>query len=175
MLEDQDMKDLATTFSCLPATTCISFRISRTKRLIGIIHWVQDHESVSLTTSIAVGTKKLDMRDAHSKVLECENSRSYVANQAKAAQAGVDPGELESDKRFYGWDDKRDNFLSTIPRNNGVPLSHVIRSDSTPEHQLETPCSTFSTSRLDMPLTLVQLALVIRGKCISYLFTISDP
>ena len=44
VLEEQDIKDLASTFSRMPATSRISFGIARTKRLIRMMHWVQDHE-----------------------------------------------------------------------------------------------------------------------------------
>ena len=70
VLEEQDIKDLASTFSRMPATSRISFGIARTKRLIGMMHWVQDHERVSLTASVAVGTVQLEIRDAWSKALE---------------------------------------------------------------------------------------------------------
>ena len=143
VLEEQDIKDLASTFSRMPATSRISFGIARTKRLIGMMHWVQDHERVSLTASIAVGIGQPEMRDAWSKALERANSRSAVAKQAKATQAGADPGELKSDKGFYDWDDKWENYLSTIPGQNGVPLSYVVRVDSTPEYQPETPYVSF--------------------------------
>ena len=105
-LEDQATKDLATTFNFLSATTHISCGISRTKRLIRMMHWVQDHECVSPTDSVAVGTTQLEMLDAWSKALERANSRSAAAKKAKAAQVEAHPGELTSDKGFYNWDSK---------------------------------------------------------------------
>ena len=69
MLEEQDIKDLVTTFSCFSASSRISFRIAWTKRLIAMIYWVQDHERVSLTASIAVGKAHVEMKDTSSKVL----------------------------------------------------------------------------------------------------------
>ena len=80
-LEHQDTKDLATTFSLLPAATHISFGIARTKRLIRMMHWVQDHECVSLTDSVTVGTTQLKMLDAWSKALEGANSRSAASKK----------------------------------------------------------------------------------------------
>ena len=142
-LEADDVKELATTFSRSLASSHISFGISQTKRLIRMMHWVQDHESVSLSVSFPVGTTQLEIRDMRSKALERANSRCAVAKEAKATQAGVDPGELKSDKGIYDWDDKWENCLSIIPEQNGVSLLRLIKLDSEPEHQPGMPCSTF--------------------------------
>ena len=75
---------------------------------------MQDHERMSLTANVAVGTTQLRMRDTWSKELESENSRSAVAKQAKSTQAGTDPGELKSEKGLYDWDEKWKNCLSAI-------------------------------------------------------------
>lgn len=87
-----------------------------------MIHWVQDHERVHLTASVAVRKTQQEMREAWSKVLECANSHSAVAKQVKATQAGEDPGDLKSDKGFCVWDNKWENYLSTTPGQMGVPL-----------------------------------------------------
>ena len=63
-LEADDVKKLVTTFSHSLASGHISFGISQTKRLIGIMHWVQGHESASLSASFLVGTMQIEMRDA---------------------------------------------------------------------------------------------------------------
>ena len=57
VLEAEDIKDLSVTLGRLPANGgTVNFGIARTKRLIGMMHWVQDHERVSLTANVAVGT-----------------------------------------------------------------------------------------------------------------------
>ena len=142
-LEADDVKELVTTFSRSLASGHISFGISQTKRLIGIMHWVQDHESASLSASFLVGIMQLDMRDSWSKVLERAKSRCTVAKEAKATQAKTDPGDLKSDTGIYDWDNKWENCISLIPGQNGVPLPHLIRLDSEPDHQPKIPCSTF--------------------------------
>ena len=142
-LEADDVKELAITFSRSLGSSHISFGISQTKILIRMMHWVQDHESVSLSVSFLVGITQLDIRDMRSKELEHANSRCAVAKEAKATQAGVDPGELKSDKGIYDWNGKWENCLSVIPEQNGVSLSHLIKLDSEPEHQLGMLYSTF--------------------------------
>ena len=64
------------------------------------MHWVQDHEHVSLTANVAVGTTAETMKGTWSRALKRANSRAAVKKQSKATQAGADPGELKSDKGF---------------------------------------------------------------------------
>ena len=90
-----------------------------------MMHWVQDHESVSLTENVAVGTTADSMRRMWSRALERANARTAVEKQPEADQVGADPGKLKLDKGFYNWDEKWENYLSTIPRKNGIPLSYV--------------------------------------------------
>ena len=131
VLEAEDIKDLSVTLGRLPANGGrVNFGIARTKRLIGMMHWVQDHERVSLTANVVVGTTAVNMRGMWSRALERANARKAVEKQSKATQTGADPGELKSDKGFYDWDEKWENYLSTIPGQNGIPLSYVTRIDS---------------------------------------------
>ena len=68
-LEIQDTNDLAKTFSCLLTTPGISFVITGTNRIIRIMHWVQDHECVSLKASVVVLTTEPEMMDSYAKAL----------------------------------------------------------------------------------------------------------
>ena len=143
ILEEDDIKKLAESFGRMTGSNRISFGIARTKRLIGMMHWIQDHERVSLPVKVVRGVTEDDMRAAWLRATERANARKTVAKQAKAIQAGADPGELKSDKRFYEWDDKWENYLSTIPGQNGVPLSYVIRVDNAPDYDPDTPYVSF--------------------------------
>ena len=69
-----------------------------------MMHYSQDHDSVSLSVSFPTGTMQLEMRGAQSKALERANYRSTAAMQENATQAGEDPGELNSEKGFYDLD-----------------------------------------------------------------------
>ena len=101
ILEDQDIKYLSTTFRWLPALIQIIFGMDRTKQLIGMIHLIQNHELLTLTASITIGTTQINKREAWSKALERANSRASFAKKAKAAQAGSDPDKLKSDKGLH--------------------------------------------------------------------------
>ena len=123
VLEEQDITSLADSMSRQPAGRRISFGIARTKRLIGMMHWVQDHERVSLEADIVVGITEEEMRGMWSRALERANSRKAELKHSKATQAAADPGELTNDKGFYDFESAFENYLSTIPGQNLVPLA----------------------------------------------------
>ena len=56
MLEEENITELAATFSRLPVSSHISFGIARSKRLNGMIHWAQCHNRVSLSVSFPTGS-----------------------------------------------------------------------------------------------------------------------
>ena len=62
VLEEQDPKNLADRFSCKPVGSYISSGIARTKRLIGMIHWFQDHKRMLLTVSVLVVTTQNELQ-----------------------------------------------------------------------------------------------------------------
>ena len=144
ILEEQDIKDLSTSLARLPANGGrVNFGIARTKRLIGMMHWVQDHERVSLTPGVITGLTEAQVRQMFSAALERANARKAVAKHSKATQAGAEPPELKSDKGFYDWEDRWENYLSTIPGQNGVPLSYVVRIEDQPDYNPDPPYSNF--------------------------------
>ena len=76
VLEEQDIKDLSTSLGRLPAAEGrVSFGIVRTNRLIGMIHWIQDHERVSLKAVVISGTTQDEIRVMCSRALERANAR----------------------------------------------------------------------------------------------------
>ena len=85
----------------------------------------------------------VQVRQMWSAALERANARKAVAKQCKATQAGADPGELKSDKGYYEWEDCLENYLSTIPGQNGVPLLYVIRMDDAPDYNPDPAYSNF--------------------------------
>ena len=80
VLEEQDIKDLSASLARLPAAQGrVNFGIARTKRLIGMMHWVQDHGHVSLTPGVIVGMTNVQVRQMWSAALERANARKAVA------------------------------------------------------------------------------------------------
>ena len=76
VLEEQDIKDLSNSLvRLLGIGGRVIFGIARTKRLTGMIHWIQDYERVSLEDAVITGTTQDEIRDIWSRVLERENAR----------------------------------------------------------------------------------------------------
>ena len=74
-----------------------------------------------------VVTTQDGMRDKWTSALQRANARASVAKKIKATQTAANTGELKSDKGYYEWEDKWKNYVSTIPGQNGIPLSYVTR------------------------------------------------
>ena len=81
VLEEQDIKDLSESLARLPAVSRVNFGIARTKRLIGLMHWVQDHGRVLVTPGVIVGMTNVQVRQMWSTALERANARKAVAKQ----------------------------------------------------------------------------------------------
>ena len=92
---------------------------------------------------MVAGTTQDEMRDLWSQALGRASIRKNVVKQSKTLQIAADPGELKSDKGYHNWNQRWENYLSTIPGQNGVPLSYVIRIKSAPKFDPETPYLTF--------------------------------
>jgi len=112
---EQDIKDLSQFLGSRHTSSRSSFGITRTKRLSGILHCIHDYERVSITPVVVVGTTQDDIRDELTSALQRANARVSVAKQTKATQEVEDPGELKSDKGYYEWEYRWENYLSIIP------------------------------------------------------------
>ena len=68
ILEGKDIKDLSTSLARLPANGgCVNFGLVRTKRLIGMMHWVQGKGHVTLTPYVIIGLIEAQMKLIFSK------------------------------------------------------------------------------------------------------------
>ena len=99
--------------------------------LKSIIHWSKDHRRVSNTPNVeglngTIFNTQLLRASQRAQIRKQLHDDS--ANKAKASS----PGPLESEDTWIEWDTKFDNYLSTIPGIDGVPLSYVIRVLDTP-------------------------------------------
>ena len=82
VLEEQHIKDLANFLVRLPANGGhITFYITRTKILIGMMHWSQDNGRISLTPTIVTGVTREEMRQAWHEAIERLNARKAVEKQ----------------------------------------------------------------------------------------------
>ena len=147
-LVERDIRDMADDFGKrTQANGRIVFGLGRTKKLVGVMHWVHDcyrasdvpnHEHFdeeTLFEALSMAQiRKLDME--------------LVATNSKAA----DPGKFKDERKWPEWEKAFINYLSVIPGVSGIPLSYVVREQDEP-----TPGMDYSTFNEQMmhraPLT----------------------
>lgn len=127
-LTEKDITDMASEFGKrTQAQGRIVFGLGRTKKLTGIMHWVQDCYRAGDTPShedfdIAI------LFEALSRAQIRESDIDLVATNAKAA----DPGKFKDERKWPEWEKSFVNYLSVIPGVNGVPLSYIVRQNEFP-------------------------------------------
>ena len=128
-LAEKDISAMASEFSKRTvAQGRIVFGLGRTKKLTGVMHWVQDcyragdvptHEEFTV----------LGLFEALSRAQIRESDIDLVATNSKAA----DPGKFKDERKWPEWEKAFVNYLSVIPGVNGIPLSYVVRENEAPE------------------------------------------
>jgi len=132
-MSESDVTDLAKDYSSRsPTASRINFGLRRIKKLKSIIHWSKDHRRVSNTPNVeglngTIFNTQLLRASQRAQIRKQLHDDS--ANKAKASS----PGPLESEDTWIEWDTKFDNYLSTIPGVDGVPLSYVTRVKENPD------------------------------------------
>ena len=131
-MSESDVTDLAKDYSSRSAASQINFGLRGIKKLKSIIHWTKDHRHISSTPNV----EGMNGTSFYIELL-CASQRAQVRkqlhddadNKAKASS----PGPLESEDTWIEWETKFNNYLSTIPGVDGVPLSYIIRVKETPD------------------------------------------
>jgi hypothetical protein len=100
----------------------ITFGLGRTKKLTGLMHWVQDcFRTNDYPYYLTFNDEQL--AEAQSRALVRKADIDLVDTNTKAA----DPGKFKEERKWPEWSKAFTNYLSVIPGVNGVPLSYVIR------------------------------------------------
>ena len=60
--------------------------------------------------------------------------RKVAADQAETISKASDPVKFKDNQTWPKWEVKVENYLSTIPGVNGVPLSYIVRDQAAPDH-----------------------------------------
>ena len=127
-LTEKDIRDMADDFSKRTAANGrIVFGLGRTKKLVGVLHWVQDCYRADdvpdhVNFNMAVLYEALSLAQIRKSDIE------LVTTNTKAA----DPGKFKDDRKWPEWEKAFVNYLSVIPGVNGIPLSYVVREDENP-------------------------------------------
>ena len=131
-MSEKDVTDLAKDYSARSTAARINFGLRRIKKLKAIIHWVKDHRRTSTTPTIE-GMNGTDFNSQLSRASQRAHIRKQIHDDSDNKAKASSPGPLESEDKWIDWETKFENYLSTIPGVDGVPLSYVIRELVTPE------------------------------------------
>jgi hypothetical protein len=121
-LVEKDIQDMAEEFGkCSQQNGQIIFGLGRTKKLTGVMHWIQDCHCTSDVPDHNNFNEQV-LAEAHSHALVHKLDIDLVDTNTKAA----DPGKFKDKCKWPEWEKAFVNFLSVIPGVNRVLLSYVM-------------------------------------------------
>lgn len=132
-LVEKDIREMASEFGKRTAAQGhIFFGLGRTKKLTGVMHWVQDCYRTGDTPDHTNFTTAA-MFEALSLAQVRESDIDLVTTNSKAA----DPGKFKDERKWPEWEKAFINYLSVIPGVNGIPLAYVVREVEVPADDAE--------------------------------------
>jgi hypothetical protein len=137
-LVEKDLRDMADEFGKrTQAAGRIVFGLGRTKKLVGVMHWVQD----CFRSSDVPNHEHFDdevLFEALSLAQIRKSDVELVTTNTKA----VDPGKFKDERKWPEWEKAFINYLSVVPGVSGIPLSYVVRELDVPTPGIEYPTLT---------------------------------
>jgi hypothetical protein len=128
-LVEKDIRDMADEFGKrTQANGRIVFGLGRTKKLTGVMHWVQDCYRADDAPDHGNFTMAA-LYEALSLAQIRKSDIELVTTNTKAA----DPGKFKDERKWPEWEKAFINYLSVIPGVSGIPLSYIVREKETPE------------------------------------------
>lgn len=131
-MTESDITDVAKDYAGRATNARINFGLRKIKKLKAVTHWVKDHRRVSTTPTI----EKMSGNEFRTQ-LETATARAQIRKQLKddstTKSKEASPGALKSELKWIQWETKFNNYLTTIPGVDGVPLSYVIREKEQPD------------------------------------------
>jgi hypothetical protein len=128
-LVDKDICDMAEEFAKrTSASGRMTFGLGRTKKLISVIHWIQDCFRTDDDPNHTAFDEQA-LAEAQSHAHGCKSDIDLVDMNAKAAV----PGKFKDERKWHEWELAFGNYLSVIPGVNGIPLLYVIRKEAEPQ------------------------------------------
>ena len=127
-LEEKDIRNMSDEFGkCTVAQGRITFGLGRLKRMIGVMHWIQDCYRASDIPN------HLNFNDgALIEALTLANVRKTDIDLVDTNSKAINPGKFKDERKWPEWERAFENYLSVIPGVNGAPLSYVIRETEVP-------------------------------------------
>ena len=125
---------MANSFQKRTIATHINFGMRRTKRLITMMHWVQDFFHCSRQPTIDNFVTADDFKQALSTAAQCASLRKVDTDQVDMISKAAGPGKLKDERKWPEWYPAFVHYLSTIPGVYGVLLSYIVRDNAAPDH-----------------------------------------
>ena len=132
-LVEKDIRDMAAEFGKRTAANGrIIFGLGRTKKLQGVMHWIQDGYRTSDVLNYNDFNEQ-ELAEAQGRSLVRKSDIDLVDTNTKAA----DPGKFKDERKWPEWEKAFINYLSVIPGVNGIPLAYIVRAATDPEEGVE--------------------------------------
>jgi hypothetical protein len=137
-LVEKDIRDMADEFGKrTQAAGRIVFGLGRSKKLVGVMHWVQDCFRASDVPNHAHFDNDV-LIEALSLAQIRKSDVELVSTNTKA----VDPGKFKDERKWPEWEKAFINYLSVVPGVSGIPLSYVVREQEIPTPGIDYPTLT---------------------------------
>ena len=141
-LEENDIQDLVKFYeSKRESTERIAFGLTATRRLKGLMHWVQDCRRRGMT----VETPNITLAYINQFLINA-NERKIFRDQKEVNVAIANLGKFAKEKEWTKWQHSFDNYLFIIPGQTGIPLSYIERCQYLPNYQ---PYPTYHIQLID--------------------------
>jgi hypothetical protein len=132
-LVEKDIRDMADEFGKRTlAQGRIVFGLGRTKKLTGVMHWVQDRFRANDVPNHG-DFNEIALFEALSLAQIRKSDIDLVDTNTKAAN----PGKFKDERKWPEWEKSFINYLSVIPGVSGIPLSYIVRDEEFPVEGLE--------------------------------------
>jgi uncharacterized membrane protein YgcG len=132
-LNEKDIRDMAEEFAKRTvANGRMTFGVGRLKKLIGVMHWIQDHYRVGAVPDHNEFSEE-ELAQALVRAQIRKSDLDLVDTNTKAA----DPGKFKDERKWPEWQKSFVNYLSVIPGVFGVPLAYVVREQEEPNPEAE--------------------------------------
>lgn len=137
-LVEKDIRDMADEFGKrTQAAGKIVFGLGRTKKMVGVMHWVQD----CFRASDIPNHEHFD-EDVLFEALSLAQIRKSDVELVTTNTKAVDPGKFKDERKWPEWEKAFVNYLSVVPGVSGIPLSYVVREQDVPTPGVEYPTLT---------------------------------
>ena len=132
-LEEKDIRDMADEFGKRTVGQGrIVFGLGRTKRMMGLMHWVQD----CYRSSDVPNHEHFD-EEILSEALSMAKIRKTDVDLVTANTKAAEPGKFKDERKWPEWEKAFLNYLSVVPGVSGIPLSYVVREQDEPTPGIE--------------------------------------